>query len=300
MNKITIYILFNGRENYLLEMLESLLINKINSQQIIISDNSKNNHNCIFLRNIQINYKNIIYKKRVNINSIWDHINICVTECQTKYISILHDDDIIMQNYFKIGLERLEKDFSLTCYCPNALIIRNNKITIQKLRESTSNLIINSSESLLNQYFNINKKGINPFPAYIYRLESLRNISIKNDKFGKYSDIFILIQLLDIGPIYWDGNIYFGYRIHSNNISKFESLSDRLKLLSYIKSINNKDILVKYRISLISNLRSSFYVNKKYYFNIYTSLLFNNPIYLLSYIMYILRKYIIKAYYNKF
>lgn len=292
--KITVFILYNGRIDYLQKMIYSLSKIGENNIHLIISDNSNEalNQDILVLSGIQMGYQ----RREKNI-SIWQHIASCVDECKTDYISVMHDDDIVIDNFFDVGVNILDRNNNFACYCPNAKIVRNDIVTAEALRDSNNDLIINNKSSLLEQYFSFDSDGINPFPAYIYRMQAIKYLNIENSCLGIYSDLYILCQLLDKGCIYWDRNTYFGYRLHDTNISKLNSIGDRLKLLGYIKKTNNKNLILDYRLRLILMIILANLKNikiKKYARLVVCKILNNDPLKLINFIKYCTYKIAIK------
>ena len=119
---IQIYILSRNRPNYLRVALDSLL--KQNHSQIkfeiIVSDSSDNDDVC---KMIDRDYaqKNIKYIRRNSPLRAIDHINLVVSELNSEYSVIFHDDDILHPDYMTVMSSFLSKNdaAAIGCNCIN-------------------------------------------------------------------------------------------------------------------------------------------------------------------------------------
>lgn len=268
MNKHTIYILTRGRLSYLKEAIQPLLIQSNNQFTLIISDSSASRSlsETQEIKNLIKKKLNSLYLKRSRHNSLWEHIRECVLECESEYITLLHDDDIICKNYVNWVNTILDRNRNISAVASNSVIIDQQGQYIRHSSESKEDLIIIKSDDLVEKYFRTKSLGIACFPFYTYNRKMLEQVMKINLTCGIYSDVEILMRLINTSKgLYWGSEVLASYRQHSTNMSARESISDRVSLLKLIEfSCSNKTAQV-YKNWLFSRI----VINSMNYKNIF-------------------------------
>lgn len=262
MKDLTVVILTCNRCDLLIETIQSVLNQNCNDFSIVVSDNSSNEET---LKKIQEKFidERFVYVKRDRQYSPFEHFNLCLSEVNTKYVILFHDDDLMKENLVESLYNNIVNKGYIAVGC-NALIQNNNDKTEKEYFITRENLIIRDCSSLVKQYLLDN---IVPFPAYIYDLEKIKQkkLLFKNCV-GKYSDVAWLLNLLQYGTIKWLKKSLMYYRVHGNQDSQKIDFYSQIKLFNlYKKYINThelKKMFLKKRISFLYGYESS--TKKKY------------------------------------
>ena len=239
--KTQIYILSKNRPKYLSETLDSLLKQNHSSIkfEIIISDSS-DNEDVYNMINRDYAQKNIKYIRRSGITSHMGHTQLVVSELNSEYAVIFHDDDILHPDYINIMSTFLHNNDIVAVGC-NCMIfiddLKNSKLGIKNL---SSSITFNREKDFLERYLPGNG-GIAPLPSYIYRTKYLKKIMLNfpfrigNPGEPSSADALMLSSLLNYGEIVWLEKSLMYYRVHASNLSVLESIPERLALLNYMK-----------------------------------------------------------------
>ena len=244
---IQVYILSRNRPDYLREALDSLLKqnHSLIKFEIIVSDNSDNEDVC---KMIDGDYaqKNIKYIRRSGITSHMGHTQLVVSELNSEYSVIFHDDDILHPDYMSVMSSFLNKSdvVAVGCNCmnfkDNILDPKNFLDSKLRLNNLSSSIKFNNEKDFLERYLPGNG-GIAPLPSYMYRTKYLKEIMLKfpfrigRSEEPSNADTLMLSSLLKYGTIAWLEKSLMYYRVHASNLSVIESIPERLALLNYMK-----------------------------------------------------------------
>jgi glycosyltransferase involved in cell wall biosynthesis len=252
--KVTVVILSRNRLKLLTECLKSILAQKSNDYNILVSENSETN---IIYDYIKQHFVDVKLIKRANL-SAEEHFNAVISECQTEFLVIFHDDDVMYPEYIDHMLKILVNNDDYSAVACNAFINRNNRRTYQNFFYHSS-VCIKSQKDLIQTYCKFGFSKPAPFPGYMYRVESLKKLIIKSKVAGKYTDVVMLLELLKKGKIFWLSDRLMEYRIHPNNDSGVECISDRKKLVNYFSNIlsdtDQLNMLNKYRLKYLIRIK---------------------------------------------
>jgi glycosyltransferase involved in cell wall biosynthesis len=253
--KLTIFIHCHNRPAYARRTIESVLCQTNRDFHLVISDNSSNDE----LRNlVQAEFPNLDYRRRSPSLSALDHFNKNISEANTEFLCLFHDDDLMEPGYVEAMLKTIAHLPDAVAYSCNAKIIDDKGSTIGRSFEAKDAfIVIENPRALAGRYFSRYPNGFAPFPAYIYRSDIAKKIPINSQKGGKYSDVAWLIDISKCGTIVWNSEQLLRYRIHATNDGGFESLRDRLRLLGYLKtnsSFVTPAIINDYRFFLYKKL----------------------------------------------
>lgn len=227
-----------------LTAIQSVLAQTNRNFNFIVSDNSSDN--CVE-RILKDNFPSVHFVRRGSDISIYDHWNLCLSECDSTYVMLFHDDDEMLPHMIDTFWKH-EKSFNeFTGLAFNARILRNNESHRSAFQARKQIEGPFTSSEILARYFFKFSCGIAPFPGYIYRTSAIKQLRFSAD-FGKYGDVRLLIELASLGNIFWISQPQFRYRVHGENDGLKESRSDRVRFLTYLKrEYGNQNL--KFRLS---------------------------------------------------
>jgi cellulose synthase/poly-beta-1,6-N-acetylglucosamine synthase-like glycosyltransferase len=230
---LQIVILSRDRAQYLQESIESVLgQNDVDlDYEIIISDNSERNEVSELIDKFYSTNKKIKYIRRVPPLSAKHHHELVISELNSKFAVIFHDDDIFHPDYLKTIAPFILNNPPAAMSC-NAKIFKN-KITDGKksMHHFKSIKRFNNKQYFLEQYL-VGNGGIAPYSGYVYNTIFLKKVSFDSIISGKHFDAVLLSSLLDYGPIIWLPEALMFYRVGGD--SSHEDVSARLRLLRYM------------------------------------------------------------------
>lgn len=255
---LTIFLLCHNRPEYAECAINSILNQTNQSFRLIISDNSTNDqlHHLVISK-----FPALEIRQRIPSIPSLEHFNKCISEVDTDYFCLFHDDDLMEPQYVNSMLETIKHHPASVAYSCNAEVV--DEYNVSKHAHFDSNkaeVTIENPRALAGRYFSRFPNGFAPFPAYIYRSSVVTKIPIDPESGGKYSDLAWLLEISKLGPLIWNSEKLIRYRIHSTNDGGFESVRDRLRLLRYLKkniAVIGQTIIDDYRFFLYKKLCKS-------------------------------------------
>lgn len=230
--KLQIYIATYNRPEYVIECVNSALRQDESiNMEIIVSDNSTNCETEDLMNQLNLNVR---YIKRHQTLSPIDHLNTIIKEANGEYLTIFHDDDVLLPCYVRRTRGALEKLKNCVAAAPNSLYINGKLASSERVRKSESDEIIENQNHLVRQYIGVSSSNPPPFPGYMYRVSCLKNLFLDGAEGGKYSDLTFLIKIASQGEIYWISDPLMKYRIHPSNDTKKEEIEHRMRLSRFI------------------------------------------------------------------
>lgn len=255
---LTIFIQSYNRPAYARLAIESALRQTNTAFRLIISDNSSNDE---MYRMVQSEFPSLEYRRRIPSLPVLDHLNKSISEVDTEFVCLFHDDDLMEPEYVDAMLNTIASYPQAVAYACNAVTLDENVVRKGSFFDSSENhVIISNPRSLAGRYFSRYPNGFAPFPAYIYRSAVVKNIPLDPQTGGKYSDVAWLLEISKKGPIVWNSRKLMCYRMHAANDSNLESLRDRLKLLGFLKlnkSSFDQAVVNDCRFGIYKNLRKN-------------------------------------------
>jgi hypothetical protein len=235
--KTFVYILSRDRPVYFKAALDSVLKNCSESVTIVVSDNSVGND----VENIMKNeYPSLMYIRRTPPIPVIEHFRKVFKEATADYLVLFHDDDIMMPGYIDKMLATLTQNQAVVAVGCNAKKMRGDIKTDQLyMRDFDQPKLISDVKIFLRLSLKFSLSIPPPFPCYMYRRRLMANVLPDHDQGGKFCDVSFLVKLLSFGPILWIPESLIWYRLHSSNVSKHESIVDRLSLLRYLITYQN-------------------------------------------------------------
>lgn len=261
---LTVFLLCHNRPEYAAAAISSILNQTNQSFRFIISDNSTNDQ---LHRLVITKFPSLEVRQRIPSVPSLEHFNKCISEVDTDYFCLFHDDDLMEPQYVNSMLETIKLHPSAIAYSSNAEVVDENNVSKHAHFDSNiTEVTIENPRALAGRYFSRFPNGFAPFPAYIYRSSVVTKIPIDPESGGKYSDLAWLLEISKQGPFIWNAEKLIRYRIHSNNDGGFESIRDRLRLLRYFKkniAFVGKSIVNDYRFFLYKKLCNGKSINRK-------------------------------------
>lgn len=243
-NGLTIYIVTRDRHLQVQEAIRSVLHQNCPDYQIIISDNSTSDG----LGAIVMGISNAVkYIRRSGYLTALEHFNACISEADTKYFALFHDDDVMLPNFVELFWRAHSHFPDAIAYGANAIIQADGLPCGLAFKASTEYVGPIDMIALGSRYFARHQMGIAPLPSYVYQKTDDLIFDLNA---GKYGDVQWLLMHAELGDIVWINEPSMIYRLHDTNDSKAESFSDRLKFLRFLKThkiFSESIILIHYR-----------------------------------------------------
>ena len=252
MKDLTVFVLTHNRGSLLLETINSVLNQTCSDFEFILSDNSSNNETYdLLLKNNLLG--RLKYKKRDREYPSIDHFNMCLSEVETKYFMLFHDDDIMKPNM----IERLYNAIYNSDYvavASNAIQYINNMPSEFTFLTLGQDIIIKNQKQIVNAYIT---GQLAPYPSYMYSKEKL-NDAIFTLEAGKYSDVTWLLRINKLGNFLWINEPLMYYRFHKNQDSSAVDFTAKSKMLKIFEKISKDEprLLKNVKIARMGNLLS--------------------------------------------
>lgn len=228
MKDLTVFVLTHNRGEMLLETIDSILNQSCHDFKFIVSDNSSNDETMRLLEERGYLGK-FEYRKRDKEYPSMEHFNLCLSEVDTTYFVLFHDDDIMLQDYVETMYSSIAGSEYVAVGC-NARYLLNDKLG-KKMCNISNDIIFKNTHKLIEAYC---RNSIVPFPSYIYSKTRINGKKI-SDIVGKYSDVTWLISLCNENNIKWIKKVGMNYRIHVNQDSQKKDYRNLSKLYKIFK-----------------------------------------------------------------
>lgn len=257
-SKLTIFVLCHNRVDYVKQTIYSIIGQTNQEFNWVVSDNSTIDEVSDMIKS---EFPSLEIRRRVPSLPSIDHLNLCISEVDTEYLCLFHDDDLMAPDYVASMLEMIERYPLAVAYACNAEIVDQfNNYKHSSFESRSSYLPIRSPHDLAGRYFSRFPNGFAPFPSYIYRSTVAKGHPLDSRTGGKYSDFTWLVEIAKQGDIVWNCRNLIKYRLHASNDGGIESTGDRLRLLGYLKANIyplGQDIVDDYRFFLYKKICSA-------------------------------------------
>ena len=204
--------------------------------------------------------KNIKYIRRNSPLRAIDHMNLVVSELNSEYSVIFHDDDILHPDYMSVMSSFLNKSdvVAVGCNCmnfkDNILDPKNFLDSKLRINNLSSSIKFNNEKDFLERYLPGNG-GAAPYPSYMYRTKYLKQAMLKVSVTGKHEDVSILSSLLNYGTIVWLEKPLMYYRIHASNDSVIEEITSNISFFNYMKKKGVKKNSMKLQLFKVMSMK---------------------------------------------
>ncbi|GHV57854.1 hypothetical protein FACS1894182_07820 [Bacteroidia bacterium] len=203
-DKITIAITTYKRVDYFEEALNCAVNQTVECPILVIDDHSPHNQFEEIVR--QKNNPNITYIQNPSNIGMVETWNRCIDLCQTEYLTILHDDDLLHPCFIAHCYEVLQKINNPDCCIVVSSIIENAPGDFLETKPSTGYQL----QKFKTKYFLLS--GISPFNGVVFPVTVAKKIHGFNEKFHPSSDFDFWIRLSRQIDIYKSSYVYAFYR----------------------------------------------------------------------------------------
>lgn len=257
MYKLTVTVLTYNRPHYLIRMLDSIQVQTYKDFCVVIYDNGSTDNTADVIKPYLIDER-FSYHKEIRNNP--DIFNIIIKNCQTEYLLIVHDDDIMLPKMIEAEIKILEsnKNISLVSTNINYIDTKDKLLQPNILGRMTGNRdYIIKSRKFIEHY--IKDENLIACPTVMFRMSVIRenNILFEFKKAGKSCDTYMWLELNQLPyNFYYINEVLYDYRIHeqqdSNNLLEMvpllkipvynlllENKYSKTTILSWLKYVNN-------------------------------------------------------------
>ena len=232
---LTIYVLTRNRSDLLIETLNSIINQTYKKFYLIVSDNSINDTTKSVL-DIYPYKDSLKYIKRDGTLTGIEHLNLILSEVNTKYLMMFHDDDIMLPDMIEKLYTCLSVHSSLVAVACNAYVLKGYVFTFNKIVR-TKDVLYNNVDKMVGSY--LRRKNTPLFPSYMYNMDLLKEEKIVCNRGQKYADAAFVCSLLLKGKIFFISQPLFYYRIHSQQDSHFFKSKGYSQLCHYLIDISS-------------------------------------------------------------
>lgn len=251
MEKIGIYITTYNRAQYLGQTIESILNQTYKCFNLYILDNRSSDNTKVIVDSYKDNrIKYILNEDNLGMVGNWNKA-LCV--CQEKYITIFHDDDIMMKDYLNHVVMLYNKN-------PNIIFLHTGAVIINSEGKNIGIKLGNWEESVQGLEFfksHLIKGGLIFAPSVTLKVEKLPRFEKFDENLPFTSDVNFWLRISKYGDVGYINKPLIKYRIHnlSGTNSIYYNLDSKIKDRQYYKNflvheINRRE-LKSYRFKKI-------------------------------------------------
>lgn len=240
---LNVVVITYDRFNYLKLLLKSIENQTFKRFNLYIINNGSKDNTDKFLKG----YKELEFtyiRNEINSKNVF---NQAISFNGLKYLSILHDDDILKPNFFKSNIEILERDKFINLISSRVNLIGPKNESLKKIKP----IIFKSKTWTKNEYIKtyLIRGNILNFPTIIYRSKILLDIELNVDIIGPAADLYLIFLLnKKAGKIHLNKNSEFYYRIHQLQDSQLNKIHSEFTLREHLINLfKNKKYLSAYK-----------------------------------------------------
>lgn len=228
--KVTVFMLSSNREDYIGAAIKAVLEQTYRDFQLVILDNCSTDSTKQIVESFQD--ERIFFVQRPSLLNDPNY-RFAFKVCATKYLSVLHDDDVVMPNYLETVLARIEKEGCATVSVSANIIDEHGNKTGRTFghTEDTSY----QGTRYFENFFSASPQGI-VFPSAIYDHSFYRDIETFHDHMvGPAVDQYIWFQTERLGGrLCVLADKLIAYRFHSGQDSNQNAGFMDLMLIDYL------------------------------------------------------------------
>jgi len=210
---------YNRLDSYLKKAFSSALNQTYKNVEIIVSDNCSNDNTEAFFQSISDPHLRY-FRQNQNIGPI-NNYNYCLEQANGDYFLLLHDDDLIDEDFVEICMEGANNAKDYGIIRAGIRLIDDRNKTLRESRNQGSNL---STEEYLKAWFM--GKVAWYLPSTLFNTKMLKRIGGFDPKYQLLPDIVALVKLeakfkrLDIE------DVKASFRIHSEALTYTAKVKD--------------------------------------------------------------------------
>lgn len=213
---VSLFIISYNRAEYLAEAVKSALDQTHRPRDITILDNGSTPDVKVAVEPLLERGVKWIGSDRTNPSS-WN-IRRAFTLAQGRYFVAMHDDDHLLPNFLKEQSDFLDRNPEVVAVGCNAFRIdakgNGGEPLIPRSKERIGWFRTSADVALL-----YSRSGAIPFPTIMYRNGSAQKKEFRYDEFGKVLDVIYLCDLAQVGPIAYQDEMLYEYRLHADQDS---------------------------------------------------------------------------------
>jgi glycosyltransferase involved in cell wall biosynthesis len=215
-------------------MIASAIAQSTQAYRLIVSDNSSTDD---VQEMVQREFPEVAYHRRLPSTSAGEHLRRMLHECETRYVALVHDDDLLAPTYAEKMLSAIARHPEAICYASNARVIdRQSESVRSRFYVSTAREdLVNDTEWLTRRWFSYASFSVAPFPSYVYDRERLGGLAPEQTEYGQYSDYVFIYNCLLKAPLVWVNEPLYLYRRHGAQDSSSITRRSYLKLVQFIR-----------------------------------------------------------------
>ena len=248
MYKLTLAVITHNRANLLKQMLDSVLLQTYKDFYVIIYDNCSSDNTADIAKPF-LSDSRFTYHRH---EKVIGNFNYALGHCDTDYLVILHDDDIMLPDMISEEMKIMENrsDVSLVFVNMN-YIDSNNKMFESSVLDrymGNEDYIIKSREYI---QILMGKNNIVCCPTVMFRMALVRKHNFNFTITGGGGDLFLWLEMNQIDyNFYYISKALYNYRQHSAaDSSKKTFIFPKLRVTVYNLLLKNnypKEILKKW------------------------------------------------------
>lgn len=233
---------YNRADSYLKQAVQSAINQTYQNIEIIISDNCSTDNTEMVIRGIN-DPRMRYFRQSKNIGGL-NNANFCVEHANGAYFLLLHDDDLIDNDFVKVCMEAVNYNTDFGIILTGTRTINDNG---EKIGEATNNVEGLSTKEFILGWFD------NKVPLYLcstlYNTRRLKEMGCFRSKKNLYEDNVALFQLAEKFGRKDVRDVKASFRRHSENSGTVASIDDwcidSLYLLNIICDLlkDDKDML---------------------------------------------------------
>jgi hypothetical protein len=195
-------------------------------------------------------------KKRDPPLSSADNYYKILSEIDTEYVMLFHDDDYLARPNALSEMMAQFSDKDIIAVAGNAFHLYEKSPTKKLFFNEEENLHFKSPKEIFERYL---KGTIAPFPSYIYKTSVLLKNFSDYLRFKKYNDIYSITSLANFGHVVWLAKPVMYYRIHTQNDNSTVDIAAFKEIIKYGETLEvsqKKLSLYVFPIMLLSSLQN--------------------------------------------
>lgn len=223
-----------NRPDLVRETIQSALNQTYTNIRVIVSDNRSDGNATSLVRNYVESLADpriSFYVQPENLGEYGQGHYFLEQAADTPYFMILHDDDVLKENYIEVGIQALQKNLASSFFVANPFIFDEHGLTSET--ETNEYLTSHGRESAEGGQFDALtmhlKCGFSPISGTLFRTSSLHESGYV-DKDGCGIALFecdIFLSLGDIGAKGWyEPQELIGFRFHKGAMRNYMNLLD--------------------------------------------------------------------------
>ncbi len=228
---VTIFLLSSNREKYIKQAVDSILRQTFSSFCLVILDNNSSDSTKSIIEKYDDDRIFFIQKESPFPGA---NFQFAFSICNTQYMTVFHDDDVINEQYLSIMLNVINSDDNIVLLSPSANIINE----VGEITRKPENIAGRYEGDLYLKHFITKERKMARlwFPANMYRTSFYRKEMFEDFySAGPCRDQYLTFQSERYGGVIKViSDRLINYRIHSNQDSSINAGRMELQLFNFL------------------------------------------------------------------